>query len=203
MLCTSRVSTRAITILNINKWLTQCYKLLWHTALCWWYKFALLKQVPQRHNKKINFDLKNIVHCLIANKISLNTGKTEIILFRTKTIEIKNHMNFRISDQKINIAKEAKYSELDQLLTFKQHTHTIKIKLNRTNGFLVKIRYHSDSRLLKTIYSAIFETHLQYGCQPWGQTQTEVKDNIEKIQNKALQNNFKGPWESSSPLYKE
>ena len=29
-------------------------------------------------------------------------------------------MNFRISDQKINIAKEAKYSELDQLLTFKQ-----------------------------------------------------------------------------------
>ena len=131
MLCTSRVSTRAITILNINKWLTQCYKLLWHTALCWWYKFALLKQVPQRHNKKINFDLKNIVHCLIANKISLNTGKTEIILFRTKTIEIKNHMNFRISDQKINIAKEAKYSELDQLLTFKQHTHTIKIKLKQ------------------------------------------------------------------------
>ena len=35
-------------------------------------------------NKKINFDLKNIVHWLRANKISLNTSKTEIILFRTK-----------------------------------------------------------------------------------------------------------------------
>ena len=35
-------------------------------------------------NKKINFDLKNSVHWLRAHKISLNTGKTEIILFRTK-----------------------------------------------------------------------------------------------------------------------
>ena len=35
-------------------------------------------------NKKINFDLKNIVHWLRANKISSNTSKTEIILFRTK-----------------------------------------------------------------------------------------------------------------------
>ena len=35
-------------------------------------------------NKKINFDLKNIVHWLRANKISLSTSKTEITLFRTK-----------------------------------------------------------------------------------------------------------------------
>ena len=42
-------------------------------------------------NKKIKFDLKNIVHLPKANKISLNTGKTEIILFRTKKIKIKKH----------------------------------------------------------------------------------------------------------------
>ena len=35
-------------------------------------------------NKKINFDLKNIAHWIRANNIPLNTGKTEIILFRTK-----------------------------------------------------------------------------------------------------------------------
>ena len=41
-------------------------------------------------NKKIKFDLKNIVHLPKANK-TLNTGKTEIILFRTKKIKIKKH----------------------------------------------------------------------------------------------------------------
>ena len=35
-------------------------------------------------NRTINFELKNIVYWLRANKISLNTEKTEIILFRTK-----------------------------------------------------------------------------------------------------------------------
>ena len=39
-------------------------------------------------------------------------------------------MNFRISEQKINIVKEAKYLDLksDQHLTFKQQMHTIKLK---------------------------------------------------------------------------
>ena len=58
-------------------------------------------------NKKINFDFKNIVHWFRANKISVSTSKTETILFRTKKIEIKQHINFRISGQKINIVKEA------------------------------------------------------------------------------------------------
>ena len=54
--------------------------------------------------------------------------------------------------------------------------------------FLAKI-YCVDSKLLKTIYFAIFESHHQYGCQLLGAdpAQTQVMNNIEKIQNKALQ----------------
>ena len=41
-------------------------------------------------------------------------------------------------------------------------------------------------------------------CQLWGQTQTQVLQNIEKVQNKALTIiNFKNPWESSEQIYKE
>ena len=81
---------------------------------------------------------------------------------------------------------------------------TIKLKLNRANSLLAKLRYYVHSKLLKTIYSAIFESHLRYGCQLWGQAQTQAINNIEKIQNKALRIiNFKGPWESIAPLYKE
>ena len=45
-------------------------------------------------NQKINFELKNIVHWLRANKISLNTKKTEIVLFRSHKTIIKKNMNF-------------------------------------------------------------------------------------------------------------
>ena len=60
-------------------------------------------------NQKINFELKNIVHWLRANKISLITKKTEIVLFRVQKTIINKNMNFHISGQKINIMKETKY----------------------------------------------------------------------------------------------
>ena len=57
-------------------------------------------------NQKINFELKNIVHWLRANKISLDTKKMEIVLFRAWKTIIKKTMNFQISGQKINIMKQ-------------------------------------------------------------------------------------------------
>ena len=40
-------------------------------------------------NQKINFEFKNIVHWLSANKISLSTKKTKIVLFRAQKTEKK------------------------------------------------------------------------------------------------------------------
>ena len=51
-------------------------------------------------NRKVNFDLKNIIHWLKASKISLNADKTELILFRSKNKVITLHLNFRISGQR-------------------------------------------------------------------------------------------------------
>ena len=55
-------------------------------------------------NKKVNFELKNIFHWLRTNRISLNTSKTDLILFRSKRKQITKYLNFRISGQKIKIA---------------------------------------------------------------------------------------------------
>ena len=43
-----------------------------------------------------------------------------------------------------------------------------------------------------------------YGCQLWGQRQTQVLQNTEKTQNKVLRIiNFKNPWEPSEQIRKE
>ena len=62
----------------------------------------------------------------------------------------------------------------------------MKLKINRANGLLAKLKHYVNSKLLRTLYHAKFEPHLRYGCQLWGQTQTQVLQNIEEIQNKAL-----------------
>ena len=51
-------------------------------------------------NRKVNYDLRHIVEWLRANKISLNSGKTEFILFRSKNKNINKNMNFRTSGRK-------------------------------------------------------------------------------------------------------
>ena len=53
---------------------------------------------------------------------------------------------------------------------------TLKLKLNQANGLLAKLRYYVNPILLRTmyIYYAIFESHLWYGCQLWGQTKNKA-----------------------------
>ena len=58
--------------------------------------------------------------------------------------------------------------------------------------------------MVRTIHYVIFEPHLRYGCQLWGQAQRQVLQNTEKIQNKALRIlNFKNTWDPIEQIYKE
>ena len=50
-----------------------------------------------------------MISWLKTNKISLNTGKIEIIMFRPKNTTITKKLNFRISGQKIILSKSVKY----------------------------------------------------------------------------------------------
>ena len=71
---------------------------------------------------------------------------------------------------------------------------TITFKLNRANTFLARIRSHVDTKLFKTLYSAIFESHLRYGCHLYAQIRTQMMDSTVKIRNKTFTIiNFKGP----------
>ena len=46
-------------------------------------------------NKIINLEIKKILHCLRANKISLNSSKTEIIIFKSKRKRFQKILIFK------------------------------------------------------------------------------------------------------------
>ena len=157
-------------------------------------------------NIKISYDLRHIVEWLRANKISLNSGKTEPVIFRSKNKKLPKNINFRISGQKINIICKTKYLglRLDEHLTFKYYLENLKLKINSANCLLLKTRYLFKFSLLRTLYYALFDTHLRYGCQILGQKQSEIVETNERSQNKALRIlNLKVPRELVGNLYKE
>lgn len=80
--------------------------------------------------KYTNHNLSQIAQWQRAYRISLNTGKPKLILFRPKSKNVTKNLTFRISGEKINLLKQTKYlcRYLDEHLprTFK----LIKIKGN-------------------------------------------------------------------------
>ena len=148
----------------------------------------LISKSPKKLNQQANHDLSALVKWLRANKISLNTNKTELIIFRTIYSHFKTDLNFRISGQKIIPVNSIKYLgiKLDQNLTFLPHHKDLALKLGRSNGMLAKIRHFVNLDTLINIYHAIFASHIRYACHIWGQARNSSFNKPISLQNKAL-----------------
>ena len=64
-----------------------------------------MKKINQRNN----YYLSLIAQWLRSNKINLNAGKTELVIFSPKRKQITKYLEFRISGQKIEISNRVKY----------------------------------------------------------------------------------------------
>ena len=139
-------------------------------------------------NRKINHDLSNLDQWLRANKILLSVSKIEIIIFKSHSKQITKYLNFCLSGQKIIPKNHSKCLGIitDEPLTFKEYMAQLKQNLKRANGLLAKLRYQVSSSLLKTIYFALFDSHLCYVAQIWSQGSNNVVDMVERTQNKAI-----------------
>ena len=123
-----------------------------------------------------------------------------------KTNHEKNVMNFHLSSQKVRQKTCTKYLGvlLDEHLLFKDHINILKQKLNRANGIPAKLRHHLPSDILKAAYYSLFDTHLRYACQFWGQHNSDILVLVQRAQNKALRIiNFKEKRHPSEPLFTE
>ena len=101
------------------------------------------------------------------NLKNLNTSKTEIIIYRPRKKQITTHLNFRISDQRMNTCINVKYLgiTLEENLEWNLDLNLIKSKLNRAIGLLYKFRHYLSKFVLETLCYTIFHSHLKFACQ--------------------------------------
>ena len=138
--------------------------------------------------REMNIDLRNLCQWLLANKISLNKTKTELIVFK-KPSTIIPFNKIKINGMKLQPSKSVKYLgiHIDEHLDGSAHTKILIPKLQRANGMLAKIRHYTSSNQTKSIYHSIFASHMTYGCQIWGQSISNAHINkIQTLQNNAL-----------------
>ena len=158
----------------------------------------------QKLNKLLNQDLKALCNWLKANKIALNVTKTEFLFFRSPQKVVTDFPNLKIDGKLLLPSHSVKYLGIyiDEYLSFNQHSINLVNKLRRSNGMLSKIRHYVPVDVLRSIYYAIFESHLSYCCMVWGQKGNKIVDKLITLQNAAMRLlTFSTPRQSSKPLY--
>ena len=151
----------------------------------------------------VNVDLTLLRDWLNANKIALNASKTEFVLFKSRLISFDSEIEIFIDGRKLTPSSSIKYLGviIDQHLTWSDHTSDISAKLRRANGALSKLRHFLPNPILINIYHAIFNSHLRYACQLWGQYDSKYSHRILILQKFALRLiSFSEPRSASSCL---
>ena len=138
-----------------------------------------------------------------ANEIFLIVEKTELVIFKSLRKVLLDEINIKLSRKRLYPSSSVKYLgiKIDRLLHWNDEVNSIAVKLNRANALLLKIINYVNTKTLRNIYFAIFDSHLSYSCIVWTQNFNRVRRLI-ILQNKALRViNFRNQLFHSSPLF--
>ena len=112
-------------------------------------------------------------------------------------------MKIKLNGKRLYPTDSVKYLgfKIDSKLNWKSHVNAIATKLNRANAMLYKVRDFVNANILKSIYYALFESHINYACIIWGQNISTV-NRLYILWKKALRIiNFKERNVFSSPMF--
>ena len=136
----------------------------------------------------INTELKRVSTWLCLNRLSLNEGKTELILFHSKKNVPHSDISIKLNGKKLAPVDSVKYlgMYIDKHLCWDTHIFHLSKKLSRANGILSKLRHNAPRKVCLDVYYALFYSHLTYGCNLWGTSTEENLDKIIKLQKKCV-----------------
>ena len=91
---------------------------------------------------------------------------------------------------------------IDNNLSWNHHINHICSKLQRANGALGKLRHFVPRTVLLSLCYALFQSHMSYCCQVWGQHKKTSTSRVPTLQKTALIiitfSDFRSP---SSPIF--
>ena len=121
--------------------------------------------------------MKKLSHWLNANKISVNVKKTETIIFKSRRKKFEGVIKLKLNRQRLHSFNNVKYLgiKIDENLKWRHHINEVSSKLVMENAILFKIRNYLNPKILRSIYFAIFESHLNYYSIVWAQNPGSIK----------------------------
>ena len=113
-------------------------------------------------NKPVNHNMKQLNNWMIANYISLDVEKTELVIFKFPRKVISDEVKITLTGRRLYSSNSVIYlgPRFDKSLHWLDQVNDIAVKLSRDNALLLKIRNYVQLKTLRNIYFTIFDSRL-------------------------------------------
>ena len=117
----------------------------------------------------INCELKKLTEWLRSNKLSPNSGKSELVIFRSKKKKELDEITIKINKSRLSPVPNLSYLGvvLDKVLSWDAHINILGKKLAQTNGSLSKLRHYFPQKTCISVYFSLFYSFILYGSLAW------------------------------------
>ena len=101
-------------------------------------------------------------------------------------------LNIKIKGEQIQEKDYTKYLGilLDNKLSWNCHIKHVNLKISKGIGILTKLRRYLSKGVLRTLFYAFVQPHIDYGLLVWGSATTSnlkpIKKNLQKVVRKIL-----------------
>ena len=137
----------------------------------------------------LNQDLSNINRCLIANKLTLNMTKTDMLIgSRQKLNSLSVLPGLEINGTQLNRVNFTKSLGvlIDENLTWSNHINAISKKISSGIGSFKRISHCFPPATLHNIYQGLVQSHFDYCSVVWGNCAKTLSDKLHSLQNSAV-----------------
>ena len=151
-------------------------------------------------------DLDLLHTWLQSNLLTVNTSKTNYIIFAAKNKKIGEYNPLTINGERINKVNKEKYLGLilDSQLSWVPHIESVRNKLTSLTGALRNVARCLPREVRYIIYNSMVKSHLDYLVEVWG---TAAKSNLQPLliaQNKVIKALFRYSYLTPTiKIYKE
>ena len=168
--------------LNLNITYSSCIQFADDTTLYFTHKNLRVLQACTDH------DLSILTDWFKANSLTLNVGKTNVLLFDYQKKQ-KTSLEIHIGGTMVKSVKTTKFLGviLDNKLSWIDHYEQLKCKIHRNYALLCRSKNLLNTQGMKMLYYAQIYSHLSYCIVLWGiMLSVSLKKKLQTLQNKCV-----------------
>ena len=137
----------------------------------------------------MNHDLSNFNTWLTANKLTLNSSKTEFMLIvsRQRLGTYDTSPKLIIGGDIIKQASSVKSLgvHIDENLSWNMHIEKIAKKIASGIGVIKRCRPFVNRTTLESVFNALVQPYFNYCSEVWGHCNKSLSNKLQKLQNRA------------------